>query len=319
MTVHCVQFSTLCAGCCVQYSTVCTEHCVGSTAPNPATDIVLIAKSPEALRLLLGIVTSHCSRMKMEVSVSKSKIMSASSDAWAMFDGEEVTACLDKVLSFKYLGVETKLSPARGADLMRKRALNLARRYKACCMRVSRSGPDTVEVGMATWCNIAIPSILYGCESVPFTVTAMDEIDRMQSAVAKSVLGLPVSTPNLVAQIVLGLKFFRHKLYEAQLKFFLRVCKLDKNRWSRDAMECHLSGNWVSPYMANIAKIKTEVNMVVGPVSKKHVEIALDRHFLGVVNAKMITMDLPALEAIDEFVIMDHVGESRESQVICIV
>ena len=253
----------------------------------------------------------------MDVSVSKSKIMSTSSDAWAMFDGEEVTGCLDKVLSFKYLGVETRLSPARAADLMRKRALNLARRYKACCMRVSRSGPDTVEVGMATWCNIAIPSILYGCESVPFTVTAMDEIDRMQAAVAKSVTGLPVSAPNLVAQTVLGLKYFRHKLYEAQLKFFLRVCKLDRSRWSRDALECHLSGGWISPYIDNIAKIKTEIGMVVGPVSKRHVEIVLDRHFLGVVNSKILAMDLPALKAIDEFVIMDHVGESRGSQVIC--
>ena len=255
--------------------------------------------------------------MKMDVSISKSKVMSVCLDAWAMFDGEEVTGCLDKVLSFKYLGVESMLSPARGAALMRKRALGLARRYKACCMRVSRSGPDVVEVGLATWCNIALPSILYGCESVPFTTTAMDEIERMQAAVAKSLTGLPLSAPNLVAQTVLGLKYFRHKLYEAQLKFFLRVCKLDRTRWSRDAMECHLGGGRVSPYIANIAMIKMEVDMVAGPISKRHVEIALDRHFLGVVNARIFAMDLPALEPNDKFVIMDHVGESTESQVKC--
>ena len=257
--------------------------------------------------------------MKMDVSISKSKVISVCPDVWAMFDGEEVTGCLDKVLSFKYLGVESMLSPARGAALMRKRALSLARRYKACCMRVSRSGPDIVEVGLATWCNIAVPSILYGCESVPFTVTAIDEIERMQSAVAKSVTGLPVSAPNLVAQTVLGLKYFCHKLYDAQLKFFLRVCKLDRARWSRDAMECHLAGNWVSPYIANIMRIKMEVGMGKGPISNRHVEIALDRHFIRVINDRIFAMDLPALEAIDKFVIMDHVQESKESQVICTV
>ena len=255
----------------------------------------------------------------MDISVLKSKVMSDSPDAWALFDGEEVTGCLDKVLSFKYLGVESMLSPARGAGLMRKRALNIAARYKACCMRVSRSGPDVVQVGMATWCNIAIPSILFGCESIPFTITAIDKIESMQSAVAKSMTGLPVSAPNLVAQTVLGLKYFRQKLYEAQLKFFLRVAKLDRGMWSRDALECHLAGSWVSPYIANIARIKREVGMVTGPVSNKHVKIALDRHFLGVVNAKIVTMDLPALEPIDNFRIMDHVQESKESQVICTV
>ena len=123
------------------------QYTVG-TAANPISDIVLIAKSPEALRLLLGIVQRHCFLMKMDVSLSKSKAMSGSSDVWAMFDGEEVTGCLEKVLQFKYLGVESALSPARSTDLMRKRALNLARRYKACCMRVSRSGPDVVEVDL---------------------------------------------------------------------------------------------------------------------------------------------------------------------------
>ena len=257
--------------------------------------------------------------MKMEVSVLKSKVMSDSKDLWAVFDGEEVTGCLDKVLTFKYLGVESALSPARGAIMMRKRALNLARRYKACCMRVSRSGPDTVKVAMATWINIALPSIMYGCESVPFTDSVLDEVDRMQSAVAKNVTGLSVSAPNLAAQVVLGLKMFRHKMFEAQLKFYLRVCSLERGRWSRDAMECHLAGKWVSPYMAYINKTKMEVGMVAGPRSSRHVELVLNHHFVRVVNERIFAMDLPALKPIDKFSMMQHVEESDESQVTCIV
>ena len=257
--------------------------------------------------------------MKMQVSVLKSKAMSDSPDLWAMFDGEEVTGCLDKVLAFKYLGMESTLSPARSANLMRKRALNLARRYKACCLRVSRSGPDTIEVGLATWNNIAMPSVMYGCEAVPFNNTALDSIDRMQAAVAKGLTGLPVSAPNLVAQTVLGMRYARHRIYEAQLKFFLRVCMLDRGRWSRDAMECHLAGRWISPYIAHITKVKMEVGMVAGPISKRHVEIVLDHHFLAVTNAKISALHLPALEPIDKFAVMGHVEESDESQVLCIL
>ena len=38
-------------------------------------DIVLIALKPEGLRILLQIVQSHCSSMKMTVLISKSKVM----------------------------------------------------------------------------------------------------------------------------------------------------------------------------------------------------------------------------------------------------
>ena len=75
----------------------------------------------------------------------------------------------------------------------------------------------------------------------------MDEVDRIQSDVAKDILGLDFAAPNLAAQAILGLKTFRHKVYETQLKFYLRVNKLDVMKWSRDAMECHFYGRWVTP------------------------------------------------------------------------
>ena len=274
--------------------------------------------SPEGLRTLLGIVQSHCSDMKMTVSISKSKIMSNCEDDWDLFDGEEKIGSLEMVCRFKYLGLETMLSPVRGAALMRKRAISLARRYKGACMNVSRSGPDVSEVALTTWRCIAIPSILFGCESVTFSPTCMDEVDRIQSAVAKDILGLDVAAPNVAAQAILGLKTFRHKVYETQLKFFLRVNKLAVTRWSKDAMECHLSGRWVSPYIANITRIKMEVGMVDGPVSKKHVDLVLDYHFLRKTNEKIKQLNLPALHPIDAFKLREHVEESVESQVLLI-
>ena len=84
-------------------------------------------------------------------------------------------------------------------------------------------------------------------------------------------------------------------------------------------MECHLAGRWISPYIAHITKVKMEVGMVAGPISKRHVEIVLDHHFLAVTNAKISALHLPALEPIDKFAVMGHVEESDESQVLCIL
>ena len=83
-------------------------------------------------------------------------------------------------------------------------------------------------------------------------------------------------------------------------------------------MECHLSGRWVSPYIAHITRIKMEVGMVQGPVSNKHVDLVLNYHFLRKTNEKIKQMNLPALHPIDAFKLREHVEESEESQVLLI-
>ena len=305
--------------CTAVYCVYCILNCVVCIVYSRLTltqdDIVCMARTPEGLHTLMWIVSSHCSAMKMNVSVSKSKVMTGSQDAWEVFSGEEVTGVLDRVIHFKYLGVESMLSPARAADMMKKRALSLARRYKAACMHVGRSGPDTVEVALMTWRCIAIPSITFGCEYVPFSDTAIDDIDRMQSAVAKDMLGLPVSAPNVTAQVILGLKTFRHKLYQIQLKYFLRVNNMEKGRWCKDAMDLHILGKWVSPYMMNMTKIMMEVGMGGRTVSNKYIDIVLDHHFLTQTNRKVEKLNLPALHAIDKLELRDYVQEGIESQV----
>ena len=78
-----------------------------------------------------------------------------------------------------------------------------------------------MDVICCTWKNVAIPSILFGCESIPFCDTNIEEIERVQSQVAKFALGVKVTTPNICAQTELGFKPFRQLLYENQLKFYL--------------------------------------------------------------------------------------------------
>ena len=154
--------------------------------------MVLIGRTAEALRQLLSIVLRHFSALKLVISVSKSKVLSNNQDLWEVWDeeGEEVSGCLDKVLEFKYLGLESQLSPYQGARVVQKRAIQGARKYRGVCGLLARDGPDMVEVGMSTWVNIARTSFLYGTEYTPFTETTMQELDRIQAAMSKELLGL---------------------------------------------------------------------------------------------------------------------------------
>ena len=262
------------------------------------------------------MVQVHCSRLKMKLGLPKCKVMSNIFDSWELFDGDEVAGCLDKVLSFKYLGMETNLSPFKAALAMRERAVAIAKKYKAACMRVARDGPDMVDVAMCTWQNIAIPSITYGCESVPFNDTALKELDRLQMTVGKEVLGLAVSAPHAAVEVLLGVRPVREVIFTRQLKFFNRLKNQDDARWSKDAFMDHLLGGWSSPYLKMIYDIKEEVEMIRGPMSGKHVDLVLQHHFVTILNEKISNLDLPALHYVEKRGRAVFVNESKTSQVM---
>ena len=280
-----------------------------------ADDIVLIARTADGLRVLLKIVQKHCIDLKVNLSVTKCKVMSKSSDSFEVYQDEEVVGSLDKVLRFRYLGLECELSPFKTAKAMKDRAIKLSRSYKTACMRIARDGADVTDTAMALWRAVARPSLLYGCEIVPFTEVAIGEIERQQSSLGKFILGLPRTAPNLSAEVLLGLRPVRQILYSTQLKFYLRVQKQDGSRWSKDALLDHLQGKWHSPYIQFIHKIKQEVGMNRGPISLRHVDLVLDYHFLKELNNKIFKLDLPGLSRVSKLEMKKYVDESQESQV----
>ena len=278
----------------------------------------MIGRTAQGLRELLAIVRKHTNDLKMTLSVSKSKIMSKSNDLWELYDEDEVVGCFEKVLQFKYLGVQNSLSPSKGAEAMKKRAVATARRYKAACVRVARDGPDVVDVAMATWLNIGMPAILFGCESVPFSDTCIAEVDRCQVAVGRDVLELPWRSPSLGVLALLGIKSFKEVLFTAQLKFFVRLRGQEIGRWSHDAYLAHIYGNWKSPYLEYIEKIKDEVGMINNPVSLKHIDIVLSDYFHRQLNQGIHELGLPALRQVVKRHRAGFIEESEKSKVSCL-
>ena len=280
-----------------------------------ADDIVLISKTPEGLRQLHNIVQRHCSLLQMRLSISKSKVMSNCHDIWEIFDDDELLGCLEKVLEFRYLGVQTSLLPSRAAKSMRHRAVSISNQYKGACMSIAKDGPDIVDLATCLWHNIALPSLLYGCESTPFTAQSIDEISRHQSSIGKFALGLPTCSPNVSSEVLLGLKPFKQHLYAAQLKFYVRLSNQSDSRWSKDALLDHVLGGWDSPYIKFLGEIKREIGMLKWPSSARQVDIILDHHFLSATNREIDRLDLPALSPVAKRARMEHVNESHESQV----
>ena len=192
-----------------------------------ADDLVLVGQTAGGLQSLLNLVK------KLTISQDKSQIISPDDEAWDLFDrysNNEIS--LKQVSQYKYLGTWTFNSMYKTGIEKQKLCVKTATKYKNCCIYVSKMGPDVVDVVLCTWSNVAIPAILAGCEMIPFTDTKLQEIERLQSQVAKFALGVASTFPNVSCQSELGLKPFKQLLYERQIKFFFRLLFLPCDRWS---------------------------------------------------------------------------------------
>ena len=252
----------------------------------------------------------------MTLSVSKSKIMSECPATWEVFDGEEVVACMDKVIQFRYLGMESKMSPYQGSLAVQRRAILTANKYRAVVLRVARDGPDRVELGLATWESIAKPSFLWGTEFVPLSIATVDELDRCQARVYKELLEFRRCAPNITGEVLLGVKSVRQVLYTGVMKYLVRLKGQPESRWSKDALKAHLLQRWDSPYLAYIARIRTEVSAVVTPVSARHVDIIMTGHFDYELNKSISGLKLPAVQEVDKREMGKHVCEREASRVL---
>ena len=152
-----------------------------------------------------------------------------------------------QAMEYSYLGLETSASIKRTTVSKQSKCLRLAQKYKFACLHIGKSGPDIVDVALATWNNVALPSILYGFESIVFSETTILGLERTQSEIAKHILGLSTNTVNVCAQTELGIIPYRFYLYHAQLRFYFRVLYLPDSRWVKKALLEHLSLSWTSP------------------------------------------------------------------------
>ena len=280
-----------------------------------ADDLVLTARSGAGLKTLLAIVHKVFDKLKLTISFDKSQVISPDDDSWDILNASgDVVMSLEQVELYKYLGTWTYNSMYKTGVEKQKLCVKVAHKYKSCCIHVSKMGPDTVDVVLCTWSNVAIPAILTGCEMIPFCETRIIEIERVQSQVAKFALGISSSSPNVCAQTELGLKPFRQLLYERQLKFYFRVLYLPADRWVHQALLEHLSGGWTSPYLMYISSMRTQLGLFSAPHIPRVWKRTTYEHFIAQTNS--VVTSNPWIMPLEHFARCHYVCESEWSTVI---
>ena len=280
-----------------------------------ADDILLMSKTADGLKNLFKIVKSHCDRLLLEINTGegKSEVISPLDDTWELLDDDgEVELSLRQVLRYKYLGLETTSSIWRTCAAKQKKCITVANKYKFACIHLGKRDADVVDVTLATWNNIAIPSILFGCESVIFKETNIAAIESVQSSIARSILGVPASTVGICAQTELGMLPFRTLLYKTQLRFYFRVLALPDTRWVKKALLEHLSSSWPSPYLANIAALRDTIRLHFVPPTMRYLNAHLTQWSLSVTNFAMSHKCLPYVKQLTAYKKQPYVFEHSQ-------
>ena len=284
-----------------------------------ADDIVLISRTSEGLKTLYGLVKSHCDQLLLEINTGegKSEVISPSDDAWDILNGDgDVELSLRTVLQYKYLGLESFLSIVQTCRKKQQKCIQTANKYKFACLHIDGRGPDVVDATLATWVNIAVPSIVFGCESIIFTEATILAIERIQSQMAKRLLGLPKNTANICAQTELGIIPFRLALYKAQLSFYFRVLDLPSTRWVKKALLEHLRLTWPSPYLKYMSSLRTIVNMQFVPPTERYLKTHLYTWSLSEVNNTLANLTLPNVTPLVRFKRQPYVFEHQHLDTI---
>ena len=263
--------------------------------------------------MLLDVSEREARAVKAVISEKKSMVISRAVTTWDLHDEKgEVYSSLDKVLSYKYLGVEVFNTMYKVTTAKQKKCVAAAERYRGATRYLSRQGPDVVDLSVVAWRRQAVPAITFGTENIIFSDSTFEALERVQAGWAKDTLNLPKSCPGVVAQLLLGAPTMRQMIYTSQLKAFLRLTQLPSTRYAAHALLEHEVGGWKSPYLENIAKIQVDLGILQLPPVKENIDKVVDKLYEQ--RLKIKVESLTSVPILKEKVTVARARSAREGE-----
>ena len=192
-----------------------------------ADDLALPSRTAVGLQTLLDRLEAYCSKWRLTVNVPKTKVVVFDNRRCAPPRGshrftyaEQLVECVEK---FKYVGLwfhESGRVRHTLADV-----LSASRRAMFSCIgRVTRLGPVPVSLKIALFNAYVRPVMLYCAEALPYTNTAMDELDKLQLYYVRWSLGrLSQSSSRFDTLAEVGQRPVSYDLRRARISYYLLV------------------------------------------------------------------------------------------------
>ena len=153
-----------------------------------ADDTVLVADSREKLQSLVNAFGVVCERRKLNVNVSKSKVM------WCNREGRQGLHIslngkrLEEVNCFRYLGVDVKSDGRSEVEVAHR--MEKGMQVFGALGSVWKGKGVSVEAKVGMYESIVVPTVLYGCETWCLNARERKKVDVMEMKCLRSICGV---------------------------------------------------------------------------------------------------------------------------------
>ena len=219
-----------------------------------ADDLSVFGIGKQAFDELIRITEDYLSKHKLQISQTKSKILSHCAETGELHLAGGLT--LDQVLFFKYLGVDLNCSPRSLFKSFNQAIRRKASGYVARVFSLVRSGPNRAILAYTLWVKVATPAFLYGSEIIPLTKETLSHLERCQLRVGKFLLQIEESSASSAVHIDAGLKPMWALVAERVLNYWKSVLMRPENILTTQAMKEQLAMGMKSEYFRNLCKWK---------------------------------------------------------------
>ena len=169
---------------------------------------------------------------------------------------------LEQQLQYRYLGLNV-FSGIKGVEADKAQdLLKRAAAYKGAVFSLANTSGDVVDVGVALWETIVVSALLYALEYVEVKDAVIKELDGIQATFAKNLLGVCSKSTNIIASVELGMKGFKHRIMEHQLKFYLKLQELPDDLLVKQAFLEYVVAGWDSSYIRRMTAFEKEIGAV---------------------------------------------------------
>ena len=214
-----------------------------------ADDIVLIAEEEEMMQKIVDIAVDYSREFSLKFSINKCGVMvinGESEDGKNIKMGNEI---LNRVNKYNYLGV---IFDEMGASGAKNNRIFRANQWWGRLCSTSKFRANGYEVTRGIWKSIAVPSLMYGMDVVPWSLSEVKKMDTIQNKIGRLALGANKFVGVEAIRGEMGWSTFDERYMKGKLKYKVRIEKMEENRWVKKI--CREAGN-KSNWMRNCAGI----------------------------------------------------------------
>ena len=95
-----------------------------------------------------------------------------------------------------------------------------------------------------TWYIYIEPVIIYGLESIGYTVNYLKELDKLQAQYLKNILRLPRYVANEAVYIITNIRPISHTVLHRRIQFYRYIMEHPENKWVYEMMQ--LQKKWIA-------------------------------------------------------------------------